>query len=103
MASMLQDMQGLFTPEILSRVTSQTGEAESAVMKGFGAAIPAIAVMTANRSDDRGVMRRVAYPPTRTAADPDAIMSAASASETNTPTEDWLSSLFGNNLSGMAG
>ena len=30
-------------------------------------------------------------------------MSAASASGTNATTEDWLSSLFGNNVSGMAG
>ncbi len=84
-------------------MTGQTGESESAVMKGFGAAIPAIAAMTANRSDDRGFMRQVAYLASRTAADPDAIMSAASASGTNATTEDWLSSLFGNNLSGMAG
>jgi OmpA-OmpF porin, OOP family len=103
MASMLENMKALLTPEILSRVTGQTGESESAVTKGFDATIPAIAAMTANRSDDRGFMRQVAYLASRTAADPDAITSAASASGTNTTTEDWLSSVFGNNLSGMAG
>jgi hypothetical protein len=50
---MLENIQGLLTPAILSRVTGQTGESESAVMKGFGAAIPAIAAMIANRSDER--------------------------------------------------
>jgi outer membrane protein OmpA-like peptidoglycan-associated protein len=102
MASMLENMKALLTPEILSRVTGQTGESESAVMKAFGATIPAIASMTANRFDDRGFMRQVAYLASRTVADPDAITSAASASGTNATTEDWLSSLFGNNISGMA-
>jgi len=98
MASMLENIQGLLTPAILSRVTGQTGESESAVMKGFGAAIPAIAAMIANRSDDRGFMKQVADLATRTAADPDAITPAAA-----TTTEGWLSSLFGNNLSGLTG
>ena len=83
-------------------MTGPTGESESAVTKGFDATIPAIAAMTANRSDDRGFMRQVAYLASRTAADPDAITSAASASGRNTTIEDWLSSVFGNNLSGMA-
>jgi OOP family OmpA-OmpF porin len=97
MASMLENMQGLLTPAIVSRISSQTGESESAVMKGFGATVPAVAAMIANRSDDRGFMTQLADLATRTAADPDAILS------TNTTTESFLSSLFGNNLSGFAG
>jgi OOP family OmpA-OmpF porin len=107
MASMLENIQGLLTPAIVSSVTGRTGESESAVMKGFGATIPAITAMIANRSDDRGFMTQLADLATRTADDPDAIASAAgsgsSASSANTTTEGWLSSLFGNNLSGLAG
>jgi OmpA-OmpF porin, OOP family len=107
MASMLENIEGLLTPAILSSVTGRTGESESAVMKGFSATIPAITAMIANRSDDRGFMTDLADLATRTAADSDAIASAAgpgsSASSTNTTTEGWLSSLFGNNLSGVAG
>jgi outer membrane protein OmpA-like peptidoglycan-associated protein len=92
MASMLENIQGLLTPAILSRVTSQTGESESAVMKGFGATIPVIAAMIANRSDDRGFMKQVADLAASTAADPDGLISAGG-----------LSSLLGNNFSGLTG
>jgi OOP family OmpA-OmpF porin len=107
MASMLENIEGLLTPAIVSSVTGRTGESESAVMKGFGAVIPAIAAMIANRSDDRGFMTQLADLATRTAADSDAIASASgpgsSASIPDTTTEGWLSSLFGNNLSVLAG
>jgi outer membrane protein OmpA-like peptidoglycan-associated protein len=104
---MLANIQGLVTPAILSSVIGPSGEPEYAVKKGFGATIPAITAMIANRSDDRGFMTQLADLATRTAADPEAITSAtalaASASGTNATTEGWLSSLFGNNLSGLAG
>src|SRR5215475_12801570 len=108
MASMLENIQGLLTPEILSRVTGQAGESESAVMKGFGAVVPTIMGMIANRVGDRGFMNDVADLATNTAADPNAIGSAAgmafstTGEGTMTDTDNWLSGLFGRNLSGLA-
>jgi OmpA-OmpF porin, OOP family len=108
MASMLENIQSLLTPEILSRVTGQTGESEFAVMKGFGAVVPTIMGMIANRVGDRGFMNDMADLATSTAADPSAIASAAgmafstTGEGTMTDTDNWLSSLFGRNLSGLA-
>ena len=108
MASMLENIQSLLTPEILSRVTGQTGESESAVMKGFGAVVPTIVGTIANRVGDRGFMNDVADLATSTAADPNAIGSAAgmafstTGEGTMTDTDNWLSGLFGRNLSGLA-
>jgi outer membrane protein OmpA-like peptidoglycan-associated protein len=107
MTSMLENIQELVTPAILSRVTGQTGESESAVVKGFSAAIPAIAATVAGRSDDQGFMKQVADLANSTAADPYALRptgglgSAASGIDTTTAIGGWLSSLFGNNLSGV--
>jgi outer membrane protein OmpA-like peptidoglycan-associated protein len=109
MAFMLDNIQSLLTPAILSRVSSQTGEPESAVKKGFGAVVPAIVGTIANRSDDHGFMTQLADLATRTAANPDAITSAAGlspgASTTGmmSPIQDWFLSLFGNNFSALAG
>src|SRR5262249_56918731 len=94
--------------EILSRVTAQTGESESAVMKGFGAVVPTIVGTIANRVDDRGFMNDVADLATSTAADPNAIGSAAgmafstTGEGTMTDTDNWLSGLFGRDLLGVA-
>jgi OmpA-OmpF porin, OOP family len=108
MASMLESIQSLLTPDVLSRVTGHTGESESAVMKGLGAVIPTITGMIASRSEDRGFMKDMADLATSTAADPNAISSAAgmafstTSEGTMTATDNWLSSLFGRNLSGLA-
>ena len=108
MASMLENIQRLLTPEILSRVTSQTRESESAVLKGFGAVVPTIVGMIANRVGDRGFMNDMADLATSTAATPNAIPSAAgmafstTGEGTMTDTDSWLSNLFGRNLSGLA-
>jgi OmpA-OmpF porin, OOP family len=108
MASMLENIENLLTPEILSRVSSQTGESQSSLTKGFSAAIPVIGGMIAQRTDDRGFMKEVADLATSTAADPNAIASAAgmafSASDTGSmsETDNWLSNLFGRNLPGLA-
>jgi outer membrane protein OmpA-like peptidoglycan-associated protein len=108
MASILENIQTLLTPEILSRVAGRIGEPESAVMKGFSAAIPAIVGTIAQRSDDRGFMRDLADLATSTAADPNAIASAAETAFSPTgegsmsATDNWLSSVFGRNLPGLA-
>ncbi len=107
MASMLDNIQALVTPAILSRLTGQTGESESAVVKGFGAAIPAMLSTIAGRSDDHGFFRQLADLATSTAADPDALRRSAvmpstpSGIDTTTPIGGWLSGLFGHNLSGV--
>ena len=107
MASMLDSFRELATPAILSIVTRQTNESESAVTRAFGAAIPAIAATIANRSDDHDFMKSLTDVATRAAADSDPlkgigrIASAATGLDTTTPTGSWLSGLFGQNLSGM--
>src|SRR5262249_30205892 len=98
----------LLTPDILSRVIRQTGEPESAVMKGFGAVIPTIVGMIASRTGDRGFIRDAADLAATTASDPNAIASAAEMAfsttdeGTMTATDNWLSSAFGRSLSGLA-
>ena len=108
MASIIDNIQTLLTPEILSRVAGRIGEPESAVMKGFSAAIPAIVGSIAQRSGDRGFIKDVADLATSTAADPSAIASAAEMAFSSsgygsmTATDNWLSSLFGMSLPGLA-
>src|SRR5262245_41366061 len=104
MASMLDSFRELAGPAILSLVTRQTNEPESAVARAFSAAIPAMAATVANRSDDQDFMRDLTDLATKMAADPDPlkgigrIVSSASGIDTNTPSGSWLSSLFGHNL-----
>jgi outer membrane protein OmpA-like peptidoglycan-associated protein len=107
MTSMLDNLHSLVTPAILSRVTGQTGESESAVVKGFGAAIPAIAAMTATRSDDHGFVTQLADLAARTASSADSAgpsggLAAAALGADTGAIAGWLSSLFGQNLSGVA-
>jgi outer membrane protein OmpA-like peptidoglycan-associated protein len=92
---------------MISAFSQQTGASESAVSKGFSAAIPAIATALANRSDDQGFLKNLAALATRTAASPDplaaisGLVSTSSAIDTSTPAGGWLSSLFGRNLSAV--
>jgi len=108
MASMLDSFRELASPAILSILTRQTNESESAVSRAFSAAIPAIGAMIANRSDDSGFMKELSDLATRTAADPDPLKtitrlaaSGGTGIDTTTPSGSFLSSLFGHNLSGM--
>src|SRR5262245_23975989 len=71
MASMLDSFRELASPAIISILTRQTNESESAVSRAFSAAIPAMAATIANRSDDSGFMKELTDLATRTAADPD--------------------------------
>ena len=108
MASMLDSLRELASPAILSILTRQTNEPESAISRAFSAAIPAMAATIANRSDDQGFMKELTDLATRTASDPDPLKtitriasSGATGIDTTTPTGGFLSSLFGHNLSGM--
>jgi outer membrane protein OmpA-like peptidoglycan-associated protein len=108
MASMLDSLRELASPAILSIVTRQTNESESAVSRAFSAAIPAIAATIANRCDDGSFMKEVADLASRTASDPDPLKSvtriasqAGMGVDTATPTGGFLSSLFGHNLASM--
>jgi OOP family OmpA-OmpF porin len=107
MASMLDSFRELASPAILSIVTRQTNESESAIARGFSAAIPAMAATIANRSDDHDFMKNLTDLSSKAAADPDPlkgigkIASAATGIDTTTPTGGFLSGLFGHNLSGM--
>ena len=105
MASMFDNISDLLTPAMLTRLAGQTGESESSVVKGLGAVIPTIAACTAARADDRGFTGQLADLSTRTAANPDALTSAAgltsASSAETTAIGNWLSSLFGPNLSGV--
>jgi outer membrane protein OmpA-like peptidoglycan-associated protein len=105
---MLDSFRELASPAILSILTRQTNESESAVSRAFSAAIPAIGATIANRSEDSGFMKELTDLATRTAADPDPLKtitrlatSGGTGIDTTTPTGSFLSSLFGHNLSGM--
>ena len=71
MASMLDSLRELASPAILSILTRQTNESESAVARAFSAAVPAMGATIANRCDDQGFMKELTDLATRTAADPD--------------------------------
>lgn len=108
MASMLDSLRELASPAILSIVTRQTNESESAVSRAFSAAIPAIAATIANRCDDGSFMKEIADLASRTASDPDPLKTVTriasqggTAVDTATPTGGFLSSLFGHNLASM--
>ena len=107
MPSISDALRELVSPTMISALAQQTGASESAVSKGFSAAIPAIATALANRSDDQGFVRNLAALATRTAASPDplaaisGLVSTTSAIDTSTPAGGWLSSLFGRNLSAV--
>ena len=107
MPSISDALRELVSPTMISAFSQQTGASESAVSKGFSAAIPAIATALANRSDDQGFLKNLAALATRTAASPDplaaisGLVSTSSAIDTSTPAGGWLSSLFGRNLSAV--
>jgi len=108
MASMLDSFRELASPAIISILTRQTNESESAVSRALSAAIPAMGATIANRCDDSGFMKELTDLATRTAADPDPLKtitrlasSGGAGIDTTTPTGGFLSSLFGQNLSSM--
>jgi hypothetical protein len=106
MASIPAELQKLVTPELISEASRQTHEPYGAVTKTYDAAIPAYAATIANRSDDHGFISQLVDLATAAAADPDPVTSAmrlASPSSVDTTMRagGWMSSLFGQNLSGV--
>lgn len=101
--SMLAGVEEFLTPSYLSRVSSQTGESEAAVSKGFAAIVPALLASIADRSSDSSFMSRLVSLATNTASDTDYV-----APPSNTPIESgsgiggWLSGLWsGGNASAI--
>jgi OOP family OmpA-OmpF porin len=93
--SMLAGVQEFLTPSFLSRVSSQTGESEAAVSKGFSAIVPTLLASIADRSSDSSFMSRLVSLATNTASDTNYV-----ASPSNIPVESgsgiggWLSSMW---------
>ena len=106
MVSIVAGIQDLVTPVLLSRVSAQTGESESAVSKGFAAVLPAILGTLARRSDDSAFMSRLGNMISMAPADTDAIARAAfTAADAPAATPAGLpplmTALFGDTLSGI--
>jgi len=115
MATIIEGLRDLVSPAILSALSRQTGESESAVSRGLSAAIPAITSTVAGRADDRGFVRALLDLATTTAAGPhplEAISALASSPtgidtanpigiDTTNPYNGWLADLFGHNISGV--
>jgi len=107
MASILTELRRLISPELLSEVAHQTHESESTVATAYDAAIPACAAMTAQRSNDRGFMNQLVNLATGTAVDSDPIaaamrlVSSPPGSDASTAAGSWLSTLFGQDRSGV--
>jgi OmpA-OmpF porin, OOP family len=107
MASIVAELRKLVSPELISEVSRQTHEPADAVAKAYDAAMPACAVSIANRSDDHGFMHRLVDLATSAAADPNPVQSAMRLAsptpvDTSSVMNGWLTSLFGQNLSGVA-
>jgi len=101
--SMLAGVEEFLTPSYLSRVSSQTGESEAAVSKGFTAIVPTLLASIADRSSDSSFMSRLVSLATNTASDTD-----YGTPPSNTPIESgsgiggWLSGLWsGGNASAI--
>lgn len=109
MATMIESLLNLASPALVSALSEGTSESASAVSRGLGAAIPALASTIANRAGDQGFVKNLADLATRTAAGPDpvestrALASSITGADTTNPVGGFLSSLFGRNLSGVTG
>ena len=96
--SMIAGVQEFLTPSFLSRVSSQTGESEAAVSKGFTAIVPTLLASIADRSSDTGFMSRLVSLATNTSTDTDYVAppsrSDNTAIESGSGITGWLSSLW---------
>src|SRR4030095_8073321 len=99
--SMLAGVQEFLTPSFLSRVSSQTGESEAAISKGFTALVPTLLASIADRSSDRGCTSRLVTLATTTASDPDYVAPPSVSQLSQNATVDsgsgiggWVSSLW---------
>jgi OmpA-OmpF porin, OOP family len=59
MASILDTVRGLVTPEVTARAASLLGEPESGVSRGLSAAIPAVLSGLLGKTGDSGMMRQL--------------------------------------------
>jgi outer membrane protein OmpA-like peptidoglycan-associated protein len=95
---MLAGVQEFLTPSFLSRVSSQTGESEAAVSKGFTAVVPTLLASIADRSGDTGFMSRLASLASNTASDNDYLtrepISTDTTLESGSGIGAWLSGLW---------
>lgn len=105
MATMLEGVQEFLTPTLLSRVSTQTGESEAAVSRGFTAVVPTLLASIASRSGDSGFMSQLVNLASNTASEPDALARAAKPVADNvnfeSATGGWLSGLTGGNASAV--
>src|SRR5262245_58945679 len=102
MANILDSLRELAGPAMVSALSRQTGESETAVSKGLGAAIPAIASTIANRSDDSGFMQSMVDLTLQAPPDSLGALNALPAgSDSGNTIRGFLSSLFGGNLSDL--
>ena len=105
--SMLAGVEEFLTPSFLSRVSSQTGESEAAVSKGFTAIVPTLLATIADRSSDSGFMSRLVSLATSTTADTDYVSPSPKSADTTlapgTGIGGWLSALWsGGSMSAIA-
>src|SRR5262245_10084753 len=105
MASMLEGVQEFLTPTFLSRVSTQTGESEAAVSKGFTAVMPTLLASIASRSGDSGFMSQLMNLASNTTSDPDALARApkpvVADANLESSTGGWLSGLTGGSVSSV--
>ena len=107
MASILAELQKLVTPALVSEVSRHTHEPNASVHRAYGAAIPALAAIIANRSHDPGFMSHLVDLATSASADRDPEISAMRLAssptgiDTTTSMGGWMAGLFGANLSGV--
>src|SRR4029453_4143575 len=100
MTSMLAGVQEFLTPSFLSRVSSQTGESEAAISKGFTALVPTLLASIADRSSDSGFMSRLVNLATNTASDTDYV-APPSVSQLNQNATVYSGSGIGGWVSGL--
>ncbi|HEY1306226.1 MAG TPA: OmpA family protein [Vicinamibacterales bacterium] len=105
MASMLEGVQEFLTPTFLSRVSTQTGESEAAVSKGFTAVMPTLLASIASRSGDSGFMSQLMNLAGSISSDPDALARApkpvVADANLESSTGGWLSGLTGGSVSSV--
>jgi hypothetical protein len=95
--SILAGVQEFLTPSFLSRVSSQTGESEAAVSKGFTAIVPTLLASIADRSGDTGFMSRLVSLATNAPTDTDYIAPPSRENptlESGSGITGWLSNLW---------
>jgi outer membrane protein OmpA-like peptidoglycan-associated protein len=95
---MLAGVQEFLTPSFLSRVSSQTGESEAAISKGFTAVVPTLLASIADRSSDSGFMSRLVSLASNTAAESDPLARKPISTDTTLDASSgiggWLSGLW---------